>query len=321
MGGCCTNSNGNGNGINITTPARPLTTPLKTVVALPRALRDGKRWERPLLLRPMSAPASSSSSSSWSAIGKTCPELWWPRMLTLSMSDTGDALHVRYERDQVGTEYVALRNRLFETTTASVGMPLELCELIVQYQQPNLDEHILQLFDRFNHLGIHFNLTGYEIDHDLLVYRFQQQQQASDAPVQIPTMLQRKRDARSSPRVFTFTRLIRVRSNTPPSKSTNEEKETSEQSTRCLYLRSIHLPNEETETETSKGSKKSLYPEINREKFKEAYRHFYRFQWSHGRQHQYLGVCFFAGLLLGAQVKMASDPSKPQHQFLEFSPH
>jgi hypothetical protein len=68
-------------------------------------------------------------------------------------------------------------------------------------------------------------------------------------------------------------------------------------------------------------SRPETYLELNADKFEEAYRNFYRYQWQHGRQQRTMGICFYAALMLGAKASVALCHSRPhRQQLIEFSP-
>jgi hypothetical protein len=87
-----------------------------------------------------------------------------------------------------------------------------------------------------------------------------------------------------------------------------------------MYLSEFVADGYSGDSWTSLRRKDRSYLELNKDKFEEAYKHFYRFQWAYGRQHQFLGVCFFAGIMLGAKATIIIDPTLRLHQFIEFSP-
>lgn len=226
------------------------------------------------------------------------------RVLMLSLDVVEERLHIQYVPDPKCQEYAQMENTL--STAVHHVFPHELCNIILQYQQPLFNEHLRDLYNAMCSLGITFHICGYAVDRNRIISKF-----FPEFYQNVVSLHETKDDVkRGLGEIAAADRLV-----LPLSLESLVGR-----GKYRVYLYEI----KEMAVKVSRHSQQdnSGYIDINAARFEEAYNQFYRFLWIHGRHSNCLGICFFAGLMLGAKASIDLKFNQDRHSLpdIQFSP-
>lgn len=242
------------------------------------------------------------------------------RVLRLELDVESEKLDVQFAVDPSSGEHALFRKQMFMATP----LPAELCDIIIHYQCADFHEQIRQLFSSMCSLGVTFDMAGYTLDRPRLLNRFFPTKKwiretdgagevAAGGEVGAGLAGRVEAERRAQTIQLPLARCVRG----------SQEYGSVAPVLYEVYLSQLvrAVSDAKIKNPTPENADDCGYLDLNEHKFEEAVRNFTKFQRVHGRHPNCIGVCFFAGLMLGtkATVALSHTPYSLLKQDVTFS--